>query len=186
MVIIAIDYSVHEECSSCSRNITSRAVASLTVPGGQEFHFPHFSSNFDQFLLFFPHTLRIFFLILVLRVGASRSPGKTLAKPLITRSPKLLDLFVMWFYMFNVEKTKAPEYVSSDGILISLHTLLQHLVEKTISTDTTWHSRPTSTITSQKPTQIHPFLSKYRSITPPSIFGTRLHKGSFSSITTPR
>ena len=30
-----------------------RAVASLTVPGGQEFHFPHFSSNFDQFFLFF-------------------------------------------------------------------------------------------------------------------------------------
>ena len=32
---------------------TSRAVASLTVLGGQEFHFPHFSSNFDQFSLFF-------------------------------------------------------------------------------------------------------------------------------------
>ena len=30
---------------------TARAVASLTVPGGQEFHFPHFSSNFDQFIL---------------------------------------------------------------------------------------------------------------------------------------
>ena len=74
MVITAIDYSVHEVCSSCSRNIT--------------------------------------------------------------RSPKLLDLFVMWFYMFNVEKTKAPEYVSSDAILISLHILLQHLVKKTISTDT--------------------------------------------------
>ena len=33
--------------------IVCRAVASLTVPGGQEFHFPHFSSNFDQFFLFF-------------------------------------------------------------------------------------------------------------------------------------
>ena len=32
---------------------TNRAVASLTAPGGQEFHFPHFSSNFDQFFLFF-------------------------------------------------------------------------------------------------------------------------------------
>ena len=31
----------------------NRAVASLTVPGGQEFHFPNFSSNFDQFILFF-------------------------------------------------------------------------------------------------------------------------------------
>ena len=29
-----------------------RAVASLTVPGGQEFHFPHFSSNFDQIFVF--------------------------------------------------------------------------------------------------------------------------------------
>ena len=33
--------------------VLSRAVASLTVLGGQEFHFPHFSSNFDQFFLFF-------------------------------------------------------------------------------------------------------------------------------------
>ena len=33
--------------------VALRAVASLTVPGGQEFHFPHFSSNFDKFFLFF-------------------------------------------------------------------------------------------------------------------------------------
>ena len=46
MVIIAKDYFVHEECFSCSRNIT--------------------------------------------------------------KSPNLLDFFGMWFYMFNVEKTKAP------------------------------------------------------------------------------
>ena len=30
-----------------------RAVASLTISGGQKFHFPHFSSNRDQFFLFF-------------------------------------------------------------------------------------------------------------------------------------
>ena len=30
-----------------------RAIASLTVPGGQDFHFTHFSSNFNQFDLFF-------------------------------------------------------------------------------------------------------------------------------------
>ena len=30
-----------------------RAVASLRVPGGQEFHFPYFSSYFDQFFLLF-------------------------------------------------------------------------------------------------------------------------------------
>ena len=57
---------------------TTRAVASLTVPGGQGFHFPHFSSNFDQFFLLFPQTSRIFFLILALRVGESptrKGPG---------------------------------------------------------------------------------------------------------------
>ena len=41
-------------------NLGFRAVASLTVPGGQEFHFPNFSSNCDQFSYFslnFPHFL---------------------------------------------------------------------------------------------------------------------------------
>ena len=33
--------------------IKIRAVASLTVPGGQDFHFPHFSSNCNQCFLFF-------------------------------------------------------------------------------------------------------------------------------------
>ena len=47
MVIITIDYSVHEEYSSCSRNVT--------------------------------------------------------------RCPDLLDLYVMLFYMFNAEKTKATK-----------------------------------------------------------------------------
>ena len=45
-----------------------RAVASLTVPGGQEFHFPHF---FLKFRSIFPQTFLIFFLILALRVGKS-------------------------------------------------------------------------------------------------------------------
>ena len=49
----------------------SRAVASLPAPGGQEFHFPHFPSNLDQFFFIFPQTLLIFFLILGLRVGKS-------------------------------------------------------------------------------------------------------------------
>ena len=56
----------------------TRAVASLTVPGGQEFHFPQFFSNFDQFFLIFPQTLLIFFLIMALRVGKSptrKGPG---------------------------------------------------------------------------------------------------------------
>ena len=46
----------------------TRAVASLTVPGGQEFHFPHF---FLKFRSIFPQTLLIFFLNLALRVGES-------------------------------------------------------------------------------------------------------------------
>ena len=46
----------------------SRAVVSLTVLGGQEFHFPHFLTTFRSI---FPQTLLIFFLILTLRVGES-------------------------------------------------------------------------------------------------------------------
>ena len=49
----------------------NRAVASLTVLGGQEFHFPHFFLKFWSIYLIFPQTLLIFFLILVLRVGGS-------------------------------------------------------------------------------------------------------------------
>ena len=47
----------------------NRAVASLTVPGGQEFHFPHFLLKFQSIFLIFPQTLLIFFLTLALRVG---------------------------------------------------------------------------------------------------------------------
>ena len=42
-------------------------------------------------------------------------------------------------------------------------------------------SRLMSTIRSQKPAQIYPCLSEYKSSTAPSIFGTRLHQGSFFS-----
>ena len=59
----------------------SRAVASLTVPGGQEFQFPHFSSNFDQFSLFFLNFYS--FSSSFLPSGwATRPPGKALATPL--------------------------------------------------------------------------------------------------------
>ena len=37
--------------------LLSRGVASITVPGGQEFHFLHFSSNLNHFFLFFPFLL---------------------------------------------------------------------------------------------------------------------------------
>ena len=39
-------------CCGCKTPLRIRAVASLTVPDGQDFHFPHFSSNFDQIFLF--------------------------------------------------------------------------------------------------------------------------------------
>ena len=48
-----------------------RAVDSLTFPGGQGFHFPHFFLKFQLIFLIFPQTLLIFFLILALRVGDS-------------------------------------------------------------------------------------------------------------------
>ena len=48
--------------------VVGRAVANLTVPGGQEFHFPHF---FLKVWSIFPQTLLILFLILALRVGES-------------------------------------------------------------------------------------------------------------------
>ena len=51
--------------------IIRRAVASLTIPGGQEFHFPHLFLKFRSIFLIFPQTSLIFFLILVLRVGES-------------------------------------------------------------------------------------------------------------------
>ena len=62
------------ECCRCVAGIMvklNRAIASLTVPGGQEFHFPHFFLKFRLIFLIFPQTLLIFFLILALRVGDS-------------------------------------------------------------------------------------------------------------------
>ena len=61
----------------------ARAVASLTVLGGQEFHFPHFFLNFDQFFLIFPQTFLIFFLISALRVGESPIREGPMATPLV-------------------------------------------------------------------------------------------------------
>ena len=52
-------------------SMIDRAVASLTFPGGQEFHFPQFFLKFWSIFPIFPQTLLIFFLILALRVGES-------------------------------------------------------------------------------------------------------------------
>ena len=59
----------------------TRAAASLTVPGGQGFHFPHFFLTFRSIFLIFPQTLLIFSLIWP-SGWASRPSGKALATPL--------------------------------------------------------------------------------------------------------
>ena len=81
----------------------SRAVASFKVPGWQEFNFPHFSSNFDQFFLFF---LKLFsFSSSFWSSGwGSRPPGKALATPLKVRqflpSDSLPTLFNTLVYSY--------------------------------------------------------------------------------------
>ena len=59
-----------------------RAVASLTVPGGQETTFLIFSSNFDQFFLFFLK-LYLFSSSFLPSGWASHPPKKALATPLV-------------------------------------------------------------------------------------------------------
>ena len=66
--------------------VQGRAVANLTVPGGQELHFPNFSSNFDQFFLFFLK-LDLFSSSFWFSGWASRPPGKALATPLVQGVP---------------------------------------------------------------------------------------------------
>ena len=84
------------------------------------------------------------------------------------------------------ESTHVGLYVSAGAILSFFTHFITKFSEKNKHKHNTTLSRPTSTITSQKPAQIHPFLSEYRSVTAPSIFGTRLHNGSFFSITIQR
>ena len=67
-----------------------RAVASLTVPGGQEFHFPHFFLKFQSIFPTFPQTLLIFFLILALRVSDSptqEGPGYATGSVILRKPP---------------------------------------------------------------------------------------------------
>ena len=71
--------------------VSNRAVASLTVPDGQEFHFPHFSSNFDEFFSFFLK-LYLFSSSFWPSRWASRPPGKALATPLECNPQALLAL----------------------------------------------------------------------------------------------
>ena len=74
-----------------------RAVASLTVPGGREFHFLHFFLKFRSILLSFPQTLHGFFLILALRVGESTREGPGYATECVTYvQPIPLSLKGLW------------------------------------------------------------------------------------------
>ena len=66
----------------------TRAVASLTVPGGQEFLFPHFSSNFDQFSLSFLN-FYAFSSSFWPSGWATRPPGKALPGYATAPNPKL-------------------------------------------------------------------------------------------------
>ena len=70
--------------------VRDRAIASLTVIGGQEFHFSHSFLKFRSIFLILPQTFLIFFLILALRV---RPPGKTLTTPLDRDSKYLLPSY---------------------------------------------------------------------------------------------
>ena len=75
-----------------------RAVASLTVPGGQEFNFFHFP---PQISIIFSQTFLIFFLILALRVGdmpAREGPGYATGFPLQTSLVYLLIDTFWYFY----------------------------------------------------------------------------------------
>ena len=65
-----------------SNRVHLRPVASLTVPGGQSSTFVIFSSNFDQFFLFFLK-VNLFSSSFWLFGWASRQPGKALATPLV-------------------------------------------------------------------------------------------------------
>ena len=84
-----------------------RTVASLTVPGGQEFHFPHF---FLKYRSIFPQTLLIFFLILALRVGDSptrEGPGYATGVAPLTFARHISPL--IWLEYSQVHATKTND-----------------------------------------------------------------------------
>ena len=96
-----------------------RAVPSLTVPGGQEFHFPHFFLNFRSVFLIFPQTLFIFFLILALRVGGRVAhPGR----PWLRHTAK--DTWMLTF--------KIKHIVLSHHDCYSLITQIYHQIQRTV------------------------------------------------------
>ena len=76
-------WALKSDLSNSARSwVLDSAVASLTVPGGQDFHFPYSSSNFGHFFVFF---LKLFsFSSSFWSSGwATRPPGKALVTPLV-------------------------------------------------------------------------------------------------------
>ena len=103
--------------------LRARAVASLTVPGGQEFHFPHFPSNFDQFLFFFLK-LYLFSSSHGPSGWASRPPGKALATPLLRGVQKVLQLAKGGSKKFDAENFQLPsprhQSISEHSLILKL------------------------------------------------------------------
>ena len=86
-------------------DLKPRAVASLTVPGRQEFHFPHFSSNRDQFFLFF---------LKLCSFSSSLKPSGW-ATPLLNPNPIIISYSVVRIrsiYLFSVRIFKSEIIIS--------------------------------------------------------------------------
>ena len=71
------------------------AVASLTVPGEQEFHFPRVSSNFDQFFIFF---LKLYLFSSSFWPSRIAHPGR----PWLHHCPKEYRIFTQFLVSQNV------------------------------------------------------------------------------------
>ena len=84
--------------------LSCRGLASLTVLGKQEFHFPHFSSNFHHLFLFssnFPHFCPCF----GPPGGRVTHPGKALAMPLLSHKfqTSCFPISQCYLFMFSLD-----------------------------------------------------------------------------------
>ena len=94
--------------------VQDKAVVSLTIPGGQEFHFPHFFLKFRSFFSYFLLKLYLFSSSFWPSGWASRPPGKDLATPLVQEKPlEILPFFSgrESFIMNQRTNTDASNYV---------------------------------------------------------------------------
>ena len=109
-------------------NVETRAVASLTVPGGQSSTFLIFSSNFDKFFLFFLK-LYLFSSSYWLSGWASRPPGKALATQLVETyfhyaSRKTLCYFTLNGCAENHRKCKSATISLQRGDSLSMSSVV--------------------------------------------------------------